>query len=68
MTTKKPTTHRQAYRKMVPVPPATFEVLQAYRASLSENVPDGTHIPLHAALSHALHIATSIRSISGEPK
>ena len=51
---------------MVPIPPATFEILQAYRASLSENVPEGTHIPLHAALAHALHIATSIRSISGD--
>lgn len=50
---------------MVPIPPATFEILQAYRASLSTDVPEGTHVPLHAAMAHALHIATSIRNIQG---
>lgn len=58
-------TYTQTPRKMVPIPPATFEILQAYRASLSVEVPEGTHIPLHAAMAHALHIASSIRNIQG---
>lgn len=52
-------------RKMIPVPPSTFEMIQQYRAGLAAEVPTGTHIPLHAALAHALHIAQSIRSLNG---
>jgi len=61
---RKPQT--QAPRKMVPIPPALFESLQAYRASLTRDVPEGAHVPLHAALAHALHIASSIRNIQGD--
>jgi hypothetical protein len=59
--TRKPT----PVRKMVPMPPSTFDLLQQYRDGLVAEVPHGTHIPLHAALAHALHIAKNVRLLNG---
>jgi hypothetical protein len=50
---------------MVPMPPSTFDLLQQYRDGLVAEVPHGTHIPLHAALAHALHIAKNVRLLNG---
>lgn len=55
-------------RKTVPVPQVTFNMLEAYRASLQAEMPPGVSVALHSALHHALSLATNMRAMpAGDP-
>ncbi len=49
-------------RKQVPLPMKTFEELAKYRESLQREFPPGVTVSLHAAVHHALALASSIRA------
>jgi hypothetical protein len=54
-------------RKTIPVPPITFDLLDAYRANLQAEMPPGVTVSLHSALHHAVSIATNMRALPGDP-
>jgi hypothetical protein len=50
-------------RKQVPLPMVTFDLLTRYRDSLQHETLPGVTVSLHAAVHHALSLASSVRNI-----